>query len=44
MGTLDRPIVVTGIPAFGQKALDGELTALGTDRLQAVANADALRR
>lgn len=31
-------IVVTGIPASSQKALNEELTALGTDRLQAVAN------
>ncbi|MGW2133506.1 ABC transporter permease [Streptomyces coelicoflavus] len=34
-------IVVTGIPASSQKALDAELTALGTDRLQAIADADA---
>ncbi|MFF6995788.1 ABC transporter permease [Streptomyces sp. NPDC008313] len=34
-------IVVTGIPASSQKALDAELTALGTDRLQAVADRDA---
>ncbi|MFK4149287.1 ABC transporter permease [Streptomyces sp. NPDC004065] len=31
-------IVVTGIPASSQKALNAELTALGTDRLQAVAD------
>ncbi|MEU8823585.1 ABC transporter permease [Streptomyces sp. NPDC048636] len=31
-------IVVTGIPASSQQALNAELTALGTDRLQAVAN------
>ncbi|WP_343241809.1 MULTISPECIES: ABC transporter permease [unclassified Streptomyces] len=34
-------IVVTGIPASSQKALDAELTALGTDRLQAVADSQA---
>ncbi|MFG2195857.1 ABC transporter permease [Streptomyces sp. NPDC048639] len=34
-------IVVTGIPASSQKALNAELTALGTDRLQAVADATA---
>ncbi|WP_399896335.1 ABC transporter permease [Streptomyces sp. BBFR51] len=34
-------IVVTGIPASSQRALDDELTALGTDRLQAVADRDA---
>ncbi|MFF0516787.1 ABC transporter permease [Streptomyces sp. NPDC004250] len=37
-------IVVTGIPASSQKALDAELTALGTDRLQVVADADAAER
>ncbi len=31
-------IVVTGIPASSQKALNAELTALGTDRLQAIAD------
>ncbi|MEU5515246.1 ABC transporter permease [Streptomyces griseoaurantiacus] len=31
-------ILVTGIPASSQRALDRELTALGTDRLQAVAD------
>lgn len=31
-------IVVTGIPASSQRALNAELTALGTDRLQAVAD------
>ncbi|WP_432013989.1 ABC transporter permease [Streptomyces cucumeris] len=31
-------IVVTGIPASSQKALNAELTALGTDRLQAIAH------
>jgi len=34
-------IVVTGIPASSQRALNAELTALGTDRLQAVADANA---
>ncbi|MGC5562520.1 ABC transporter permease [Streptomyces sp. FR-108] len=34
-------IVVTGIPASSQRALDAELTALGTDRLQATADAAA---
>ncbi|ASR00781.1 ABC transporter permease [Streptomyces sp. 11-1-2] len=34
-------IVVTGIPASSQKALDAELTALGTDRLQAAADRNA---
>ncbi|MGW7381067.1 ABC transporter permease [Streptomyces sp. NPDC054794] len=33
-------IVVTGIPASSQKALNAELTALGTDRLQAIADKD----
>ncbi|MDQ1651796.1 MAG: putative transport system permease protein, partial [Cryptosporangiaceae bacterium] len=31
-------IVVTGIPASSQKALNQQLEALGTDRLQAIAN------
>jgi putative ABC transport system permease protein len=31
-------ILVMGIPASSQRALEAELTALGTDRLQAVAN------
>ncbi|MFD5425451.1 ABC transporter permease [Streptomyces sp. NPDC127084] len=31
-------IVVTGIPASSQRALNADLTALGTDRLQAVAD------
>ncbi|MFF1277542.1 ABC transporter permease [Streptomyces marokkonensis] len=34
-------IVVTGIPASSQTALEAELTALGTDRLQAVADGKA---
>ncbi|MFG3025304.1 ABC transporter permease [Streptomyces sp. NPDC048254] len=34
-------IVVTGIPASSQRALNAELTALGTDRLQAIADANA---
>ncbi|MDQ1654708.1 MAG: putative transport system permease protein [Cryptosporangiaceae bacterium] len=34
-------IVVTGIPASSQKALNQQLEALGTDRLQAIANSQA---
>jgi putative ABC transport system permease protein len=34
-------IVVTGIPASSQRALNDQLAALGTDRLQAIANSDS---
>ncbi|AXG78239.1 ABC transporter permease [Streptomyces paludis] len=36
-------ILVTGIPTSSQRALEAELTALGTDRLQAVADSKLAR-